>query len=137
MKYDFILHARNKMAKYKAPNGDTIYKNKGITFKSIEKEDRDNYVVNSRGGVTVFIIKNHNDNTLTWSVSKCNMSDSYNKKQGRKQALNNSISDGIDTSDISFDEAILISKRLAKMINSRGYNAIKHIHNENDLYSLK
>ena len=135
MKYNFILHARNKMGIYNGPNGDMLYKKKGIVFRPLKIDERDNYVIGGKGGVTVRVIKE--DNTLIWSVAKCNTTDMYNKRKGINQALENSNINNIVTSNMAFDNVINISKRLAIKVNKHGYQAIKHIHNEAELIALK
>ena len=121
MKYNFILHARHKLAKVKGPNSKTVCFPVGLMFKPLDVTEREDYRVGSRGGVTIVICKN-TDGTLLWTTSKCNMTDQYNKKTGIKTAWDKAKYDGMVTSDLSFDDVISIAKQLATKIDTHEYN---------------
>jgi len=136
MKYNFILHARRKLALAKGLNNKTVYIPYGLMFKPLPVEERENFSVGSRGGVTIVICKN-TDGTLIWNASKCNITDQYNKKTGIRTAWEKSKQDGIVTDDLPFEDVIKIAKKVATKIDKHGYNVLPSIMNTFHMVTVK
>jgi len=131
MKRDLIIHARYKSA----IKNNNCYVDDGLSFSPLKGDEKKSHVIDSNGGITLAIVKQTN-NTLKWGIALCNKTDIYNKRIGRSIAIGRANKYGLVTSDIEFDTAISLAKKLINHIYEVGYDSLNDICNEEQLLKL-